>query len=449
MHKTWNKHNIYVIPSGEQLGFKRDDVVNLIYSPLAGKFFLATEEETKKIKSDLEEDINSDLLNSLKCYKYPWEKQGYHRNINDYSKLYIILNQKCNFSCTYCYAASGRSSKEATFEQIAQMLDYFFSPNSSKESKRSIVFIGGGEPLLSWDLLEKSVLYAEQKARLTQKDLFINITTNTSLFDDSKIRFLLAHNISLTCSFDILPDIQNKQRGHYDIVATNLKKLLSAGVNAHIQATITPSAIAVMPNMVDEISKHFPGIRVLKMEMVWDSQVLKSRESVSKYITDFYTAYGSARQKATEKNIDIFNSFVNAAQITRDRYCGGAFVFTPEGKLSACPYVSASIEKGYEKMIYGNITDNGPIVITHKIQAFLNYKAENHSKCQDCYAKWNCGGGCPNAARIYSLEVLSEICRQTRHCLLNELLERLKTEFYKKNSKTLLAYLHEQISEKD
>ena len=59
MHKTWNKHNIYVIPSGEQFGFKRDDVVNLIYSPLAGKFFLATEEETKKIKSDLEEDIRA------------------------------------------------------------------------------------------------------------------------------------------------------------------------------------------------------------------------------------------------------------------------------------------------------------------------------------------------------------------------------------------------------
>ena len=76
-------------------------------------------------------------------------------------------------------------------EQLKTMLDFFFSTQCSPDKKRNIVFVGGGEPLLSWDLLKSAVLYAQEQAARREKDLSVEITTNTSLFNDDKIDFIL------------------------------------------------------------------------------------------------------------------------------------------------------------------------------------------------------------------------------------------------------------------
>lgn len=449
MKKAWNKDNIFIIPVGRDFGFLHEDTVNLIYSPLAGKFLLMKKTEAKELQFDLEEGKRTDLTDVLTSYKFPWERKGYHRDCRDYTTLYILLNQKCNFSCSYCYAAAGRSSTELTFPKIKSMLDCFFSSEESREKKRTITFVGGGEPLLSWQLLTQCVQYAESMAAASKYALSINIISNTSLFDDEKIAFLRQHGIAMICSFDILPEIQDAQRGHYELVANNLKKLLSAGIHVHIQATITPSAIPHMKKMVEEVSCCYPAVKQINMEMVWDASVMRDQVSAAQYFNDFYDAYRAARAAAREKNLQISNSFVNCAKIVRDHYCGGAYVLTPEGRLSACPYVSSPADIGYEAMVYGECTPDGLLLNKEKMQHFYAWNATNRAACKDCFAKWNCGGGCPNAARNYSAEVLTEICRHTRAYLRRELLEQLAQNFYNKHKKTLEFFLHEQIKEKE
>ena len=246
MNEGWHIRHVFSVPAGNEFGFDDDDTLFLVYSPLTGKSLLMTKQESEKFRTDLSHGICSSELAPLTCGKLPSQRPGYHASYHDFTVMYIILNQRCNFSCTYCYSSRGRSEQELTLDQLKTMVDFFFSETCSPEKNRRIIFIGGGEPLLAWDLLKAGVLYAEQQGAAMKKVVSIEITSNTSLFDDDKIDFISKHGISVKSSFDILPHIQASQRGHYELVAANLKKLLSAGIRTNVQATITPQALSEM-----------------------------------------------------------------------------------------------------------------------------------------------------------------------------------------------------------
>jgi uncharacterized protein len=332
-----------------------------------------------------------------------------------------------------------------TLDQLKTMVDFFFSDNCSPEKNRRIIFIGGGEPLLAWDLLKAGVLYAEQQGAAMEKVVSIEITSNTSLFDDDKIDFISKHGIAVKSSFDILPHIQASQRGHYELVAANLKKLLSAGIRTNVQATITPQALSEMENMVKEIAVKFPEIASLTLETVYSADTFKDEKSVDEYMRKFYCGYLAAEKAAESAGIRIFNSFFGLRNIIRDRYCGGQFTLTPEGKLSACLHVSAPGEAGYENMIVGRIHDGKVEIDGEKYGAFFNATVEKQERCRDCFACWNCGGGCPDAHRIYSREIFDALCKNTRLYLKKELIRRMEEVYYRENHRSLRDLLHQSL----
>ncbi|MBO4630698.1 MAG: hypothetical protein J5858_02120, partial [Lentisphaeria bacterium] len=127
MNCGWHIQRIFSIPVGNELEFDDDDKVFLIYAPLAGQSLLMTKQESEKFRKDLLSNSCNDELAALTRGKLPSQRLGYHASYHDFTVLYIILNQRCNFSCTYCYSANGRSNQELTFDQLKTMVDFFFS----------------------------------------------------------------------------------------------------------------------------------------------------------------------------------------------------------------------------------------------------------------------------------------------------------------------------------
>jgi hypothetical protein len=74
--------------------------------------------------------------------------------------LSILPNQKCNFSCSYCYSAKGRSDSELSPEALRAMLRYFIDPARIEPCELNILIAGGGEPMLSWPLISGGLDYA-------------------------------------------------------------------------------------------------------------------------------------------------------------------------------------------------------------------------------------------------------------------------------------------------
>ena len=437
--------NIYCIPVGKEFEFEDDNRVFLVYSPLSSKTLLMSASELADLKSNLADSQSSSVLAMLACHSYPANRKGYHANYKDCTTLYVLPNQKCNFRCAYCYSAKGRSDVELTFEQIQTMFEYFFSLQRCAERTRRIMFVGGGEPFLSWNLIIQSIFYAEKLAEENEIDLHITITTNASLLNDERISFVKGHAISLKCSFDILPELQNRQRQDYDLVASNLSKVLDAGISTNIQATITPGAVPLMPDMINHVALYFPKVRSICLGNIWSEEVLKDAKSTFKYFKQFYSSFIAARQIAEKANIVIFNTIINAHEIIRDRYCGGILVLTPNGKISPCVYVSSPQDVGYEQQIFGMVKNKHVEIDEEKIGVFWEYKAANNPKCQNCFARWNCGGGCPHTALYYTEEVQNTICEIMRQCLKKELLYKISKDFSIKHKIPLQKHLHDQL----
>ena len=90
----------------------------------------------------------------------------------------------------------------------------------------------GGETLLNFPVLKKTVAYARRRAAEAGKEIDFSLTTNATLLQPDIIDFLADNDIGVTISMDGPRELQNKFRvfhngaGSYDVVAPKIKELL-------------------------------------------------------------------------------------------------------------------------------------------------------------------------------------------------------------------------------
>ena len=100
---------------------------------------------------------------------------------------------------------------------------------------------------MNWDVLKKSILYSEKKAK--NRRIVYFVTTNATLLTKEYLQFLNQFNVKLVVSIDGPEFVHNKERrfisgkGSYYAVKNNIRKL-SKFPNISVQArpTITPYA---------------------------------------------------------------------------------------------------------------------------------------------------------------------------------------------------------------
>lgn len=113
---------------------------------------------------------------------------------------FVMLGNKCNQSCSYCY--QDKTASEFVFdEKIIATVD----------SCNRVMFYGG-EPLLYFDIIEYIV------KKMSNKQL-INITTNGTLLSSSIVDFLNKHNIHVSLSHDGIK--HQELRGYTDPLQTH------------------------------------------------------------------------------------------------------------------------------------------------------------------------------------------------------------------------------------
>lgn len=121
-------------------------------------------------------------------------------------KLVICLTEDCNFRCRYCiysglYESGGyrtHSKKEISMETIKRGVDYYLSRFEKAVDKYPLIVFYGGEPLLAFSLLQKTVAFALAK----DPSCLFGITTNGSLLTEPVCAFFAEHNFQLSISVD-------------------------------------------------------------------------------------------------------------------------------------------------------------------------------------------------------------------------------------------------------
>ena len=163
------------------------------------------------------------------------------------SSLTLVLSDKCNFSCRYCPQQKGKNTLK--LEDILDFLD-LLRPRLAGE-----VWLGfyGGEPLLSWPLVKKTVAYAEKNSK---NKFRFTLTTNGSLVKKEHILFFKKHHFDLVLSYDGLAQ-KNRDARSLPAVEAALKNLQQHYPDGYtINSVFTPRTMPLLAASMEELLRQ-------------------------------------------------------------------------------------------------------------------------------------------------------------------------------------------------
>ena len=155
--------------------------------------------------------------------------KGFIRNMLDFSDLaskwagknshltvgpglhIFVMTLRCNHKCLYCQSgAIGQSAKgtDMNWPTAKKSVDFAFQTTAPGLT----IEFQGGEPLLNWEVLKKTIIYARKKEKLSGKPLSLALVSNFSVMTVEKAQFLLENEISICTSLDGPVDLHNKNR---------------------------------------------------------------------------------------------------------------------------------------------------------------------------------------------------------------------------------------------
>lgn len=163
--------------------------------------------------------------------------------------LVLQATHACNLACKYCFVEGyyPKGVVNMSFDTAKEAIDRFC------DFQRGEVSVGffGGEPLLNWDLIVRVVDYVENRCSVLggrcrcggvskkcgvcggtgRRRPSFHITTNGTLIDREKAKFLSEHRFSLIVSIDGPKEVNDKFRvdrkgeGTYDRIMAGLEEI--------------------------------------------------------------------------------------------------------------------------------------------------------------------------------------------------------------------------------
>ncbi len=323
--------------------------------------------------------------------------------------LCLHIAHTCNLNCSYCFASQGKYHGERSLmsEEVAKRAMDFLIENSGSRTNLEVDFFGG-EPLMNFDVVKKTVEYARKREKETGKNFRFTLTTNGVLIDDDVIDFANREMSNVVLSLDGRKEVHDRFRvdyagnGSWEKIVPKFQKLVEAREhkNYYMRGTFThhnPDFLKDIEQMLDL------GFTELSMEPVvcapGDESALTDEDFP--VVVEQYEKLAELMLKRHKegKPFTFYHYMIDLKGgpciYKRISGCGSGTEYmavTPWGDLYPCHQFV-----GEEKFKLGDIF-NG--VSNTAIQdEFLSCNVYSREECKTCWARLYCSGGC--AANAY------------------------------------------------
>ena len=343
--------------------------------------------------------------------------------------LVLSLSSDCNLRCTYCYASAGELHNSLTWETIEKAINLSVEANKNLGLKKlKLLFHGGGEALVRWDLLKRATELVEE---LWSGDKNFSIVTNATLITKERALWFKEHGFRLSISLDGPKDVHDLQRpkangsGSFDDSIIGMSYLYEAKVPFGIRSTICRSNIDRMKEML-LIAKAFnTGLKVEPLTITGRAE--ESLSSIS--FQDFYEALLDAQSFAKRIGVRFTSTYYHDLR-ARTEFCSGngnMFCVLPGGFVSTCTRVTKQDDDLADIFILGHVGSEALVIDQDKVSEVRNLSIVNLEQCEDCFAKWYCVGGCHHSRLSAGGQMPEEHCVLTKALLFANLTEKLKS----------------------
>lgn len=350
----------------------------------------ASENELRQLITDEKEYIKDNTF----------EKTNYSATRLSSPVVALMPTFDCNLRCIYCYARGGETKKTMLFEVAKSAIKSVSQYNNCLE-RLDIYLVGGGEPLLPFNLVKDSVKFA----KFIYKTVVIHVVTNGT-FNENVLQWIIENKVDVRISYDgpmhhfqrpFTFNKANSVAGSEETIKRNIKTLSNNGIHATVQCIVTKMGLQTMRQTIDEVINF--GVKVLKFEPMLATSVSRGVKGMEPNPIEYAETLLDAINYAAEtSSIKIDTGYFTEPSI--QHYCGIAQnnkIITPEGLVTACVEVSKKTDPYVNPVIFGKL-DHNQIIIDEtrtKILELFHYK--NQSKCSDCDLRLICQGGCPMA----------------------------------------------------
>jgi len=343
--------------------------------------------------------VDQDSLETNKPYtNFQNEKTENGSLVN---KLRLNVSLACNMKCIYCYV-----DEKDLHHQNALMawgiakkaINEFFILLRQHDHKFCIIRFFGGEPLLNWPVIKRSLDHIQLKKQDISVHFILN--TNGTIYSQKIANILSKHRVGIAISLDGIEKEHDRIRRFktgkpsYKIIARHIEKFLNAGCILGIETTIGNHNIFGLQDLIDQIAlwnttyktciplsfQHLTIVNKTDLDTIPVKQKIKQLIALIEY----------ARQKNVKADTGMVHFSINALKGQRNtgRYCramGGELCVYPNGDIYPC---------GALKIKLGTINDLTAVFKSAAYQTLANRTTGNIPACKGCEIEAFCAGGC-------------------------------------------------------
>lgn len=366
------------------------------------------EDDIRTALQEIRELKDADMLFTEDIYRNAIEHFKERQTV--VKALCLHIAHDCNLACRYCFAEEGEyHGRRAlmTYEVGKQALDFLIA-NSGNRRNLEVDFFGG-EPLMNWQVVKDLVAYGREQEKLYNKKFRFTLTTNGVLLDDEVMEFANREMDNVVLSIDGRKEVHDFMRpfrkgaGSYDLVVPKFLKFAeSRGEKSYYaRGTFTRHNLDFSKDVLHLADLGFDQISVEPVVADEKEEYALRWEDIPRICEEYDTlAKEMIKRRKEGKGFNFFHFMIDLTGgpcvYKRLSGCGSGTEYlavTPWGDLYPCHQFV-----GEEKFLMGNVWDG--VKRSDLCEEFKNCNVYAKEKCQDCFAKFYCSGGC--AANSYN-----------------------------------------------
>lgn len=384
------------------------EVLKLLTPPMAKN---CPEEVISQLKDKFSEKEITDAYSELyELYEdgMLFTERDYEINIpQEYpiKALCLHIAHDCNLRCKYCFAEGGdyaKGRKIMPFEVAKAAIDFVIEKSGTRRNIEIDFF--GGEPLMGFDTVKKTVEYARSIEKEHDKNFRFTLTTNGILLTDEVMDYLNKEMSNVVLSLDGRKEVNDAVRvgvnntGSYDRIVPKFQEFVKrrGGKDYYIRGTFTSANL--------DFSEDVKHMKELGFKQTSVEPVVLDPESPfairEEHLPTAFAEYDKLTEVMAEykKNGDFFNFFHFMVDLDQGPCvikrvkgcgCGGEYVaVTPDGDVFPCHRFA-----GMEDFKLGTVF--GGELKQDIIDKFGESTVLKKKDCEECWAKYFCSGGCP------------------------------------------------------
>ena len=322
--------------------------------------------------------------------------------------LCLHVAHDCNLRCKYCFASTGDfgQGRKIMPPEIAKKAIDFVIARSGVRHNIEVDFFGG-EPLMAWDTVTQTVDYARSLEEKYNKKFRFTITTNGLLLDEDKRKYINENMDNCVLSLDGRREVNDEFRktvagtGSYDTIVPKFKALVDErdpNLDYYARGTFTSHNLDFAEDVLSIADAGFDRLSVEPVTADPGCGYDLTEDDLPKIEAEYDRLTDIMLERKKEgKPFTFFHFMVNLDQgpcvVKRLRGCGAGYEYvavTPDGDIYPCHQFV-----GKDEFKQGSVLDQS--FNMDIAQKFAGMNIYSRPKCQKCWAKFYCSGGCSAA----------------------------------------------------